>query len=171
MNVEVKITKRDIVHFNLALIPRLKNIFTNFIVMSGIVFILLVWKRGFPDTSTDWVIHTLVSLIGGVFAFVFGVAFSILSILKNMKSYNGVLGVHQYRVDSEGFHEKTKVNQSMYSWDGIEKIIELKFYILYQVHEGLYHIIPKRSFESKKKCEEFLGFSKKQLENVPNPTI
>ena len=168
MKVVTDITRIDLIKFNLSLIPRVKSTYISMLVVITFVFIFLSWTKGFPETSSDWLAISMGSIGGGIAAMLFGFAVSIISTAFMSTQSNGVLGKHEYHVTSDGLYEKTSANESLNKWEGIKSISRVGSYILFQISGYLYHVIPKNSFESPEKLEEFILFSKEQWGNVHN---
>ena len=68
---------------------------------------------------------------------------------------NGVLGEHSYTLLPEELIEKTSANESLNKWHGVVSVKLAGSYLLIQVAACLFHVIPKRSFDSSEQFEEF----------------
>ena len=73
--------------------------------------------------------------------------------MSNSKS--GVLGKHEYVITDEGLSERTKSNESLIKWSGIDEVKINKSYIFVRINQYLFHMVPRRSFSSLAKFEEF----------------
>ena len=89
-----------------------------------------------------------------------GIIISMVFILTTSSKSNGILGEHEYEITSEGLLEKTKANEGLSKWSGIQEVRKAGSFILFRISGYLFHIIPKRSFESDEEFYEFLGMAK-----------
>ena len=168
MKVTTEITKADLILFNLGIFPKLKSTYKGMLVLGGLIFVIIFVIKGFPQTTNDWLAIIAASGGGGIGGMLLGLIFSLVSIIFLSSEKNGILGKHEYQVTTEGLHEKTSANEGLNKWEGIIHIRITGSYILFQISDYLFHVIPKRSFESQESYQQFLSFSKKQWQSVHN---
>ena len=167
MKVTTNINKMDLIRFNLAILPKLRSTYVTILVIVILMFVSICWKSGIPQTTNNWMVALLGSIGGGFFFMLFGVVFSMISILFMSSSKNGILGEHEYTLSSEGLYEKTSANEGLSKWTGITKVKVAGSYLLFQ-SGYLFHIIPARSFECKEDFDEYVSSSIKYWENAHN---
>jgi Mn2+/Fe2+ NRAMP family transporter len=68
----------------------------------------------------------------------------------------GLLGEHTITISPEGIRERTAVNDSTHSWDGIHAIVDDKQHVYLFIDTHMAHIIPKRAFDSENGAQAFL---------------
>ena len=171
MRVTTNISKTDLVHFNLAILPKLRSTYVTILVIALFVFGYICWKNGVPQTQGNWIAILVGSFGGGLFGMLFGVAFSMISILLMSSSKNGILGEHEYTLTHEGLQEKTSANEGLSKWSGITKVKTAGPYLLFQISSYLFHIVPSRSFSSKESFNEFVSSSIEYWQNAHNNRV
>lgn len=155
MKVTTNIGKLDLIKFNMSVLPRMRSTYITILVIASLTFLYITWNKGLPENSRELVIHLVSSAIGGVLGMLFGVLFNMLTIILMSSAKNGVLGEHSYTLLPEGLIEKTSANESLNKWHGVVSVKPAGSYLLIQVAACLFHVIPKRSFDSSEQFEEF----------------
>ena len=168
MKVDTNINKIDLIRLNLIILPRLKSSYIMILAISLFVFTYIAWTNGLPQSSKSWLNILLSSIAGGVIGLLGGFVFSMVSILFMSTKKNGILGIHEYTLTPEGLYEETKANKSLNKWKGINKVYIVSSYILFQISGYLFHIIPKRSFESSEDFNKYATVSIKYWRNAHN---
>ena len=69
----------------------------------------------------------------------------------------GTFGHHTISIDENGLNERTEVNNSHWSWFGIETIEQTDDYIYIYISSLMAHIIPKRAFTNAEQADEFFS--------------
>lgn len=67
----------------------------------------------------------------------------------------GIMGKHEIEIYPDHLIERTSVNNTSFTWEGIRTIQANKEYILIFVNKSAAHIIPKRAFQSIEEAELF----------------
>ncbi len=160
MKVNTDIRRRDLIHFNLVLLPRLRSTYVTIAVIAFVVFAFLLWENGSPETVRNWTVMLIASLGGGIGGLIFGTIISMVFILTTSTKSNGILGKHEYEITSEGLLEKTNANEGLSKWSGIREVRKVGSFLLFRISGYLFHVIPSRSFESEKAFLEFLEKAK-----------
>jgi hypothetical protein len=168
MKVTTNISKMDLIRFNLAILPKLRSTYLTILVIALLAFGFICWKSGIPQTTNNWIAAIVGSLGGGFFGMLFGIVFSMISILLMSSSKNGIIGEHEYTLSPEGLHEKTSANEGLSKWIGITKVKVAGSYLLFQISGYLFHIVPARSFESKERFNEYVSSSMKLWQKAHN---
>jgi len=171
MIVTTDIKKTDLIILNLLLMPRMKSTYKSLPVTAFIIFFLLSWKRGFPDTSNEWFAFTIGSALGSVIAMLIGFVIRMISVLLMSTKKNGILGEHEYKISEAGLHEKTCANEGISRWEGIEEVRVIGCNIFFKISGYLYHIIPKRSFDSPEGFHEYAAASIKFSQNASKNNV
>ncbi|MCF6193563.1 MAG: YcxB family protein [Kangiellaceae bacterium] len=156
MKVVTTIRKWDLIRLNLSLLPKQRSTYVTFLIFAIFIFLYLSWKHCFPHSSNDWLAILAGAAGGSIGGILFSIIFSMLSVSLMSSEKNGILGRHEYQIDSRGIHEKTVANESLHLWDGVKKIMITKFFILFQINGYLFHVIPKQSFASIEQSELFI---------------
>ncbi|MCQ4318631.1 YcxB family protein [Stutzerimonas zhaodongensis] len=155
MKVTTNIGKLDLIKFNLSVLPKMRSTYITILVIASLTFIYITWSKGLPENSRELVIHLVSSAIGGLLGMFFGIVFNMTTILLMSSAKNGVLGEHTYTLLPEGLIETTSANESLNKWHGVVSVKPAGSYLLIQVAACLFHVIPKRSFDSSEQFEEF----------------
>ncbi len=155
MQVEVTVTRRDIARFNLSKLFRLKS---NLIVLAFAYFVVGMgaMKGATSDgQGVDWVVFLVVTLLGGTLLFGAIVIVSLIFVLISSNSQNGVVGPHTYTIEERGLRELTKANDTLNFWSAIRKVDKSSTAISVEIAPWLFHVLPRREFESDEAYEAF----------------
>jgi len=119
---------------------------------AGLFFLLLFYLMG-NDLMLNW-IDFLAGFIAGTLL--------LLMVLNEQKKIlepkeNGfVFGPTVYEFSNEGIRIKKEDNESFTRWDTVEKVFDAKEYFYIFIDHNLAYIIPKRTFISSDKLQEFV---------------
>lgn len=154
MEVKTDITRRDLVQFNLYMLPHLR---ANFILVGviGLGLLMFIVVLDVPDTLDSWLSAVIVSLGGAVGSVLVGFALSLVWMLFAASGKAGVLGKHVYTISDQGFHERTQSIDTFHKWSGIQSLLKSNSYIFFRINSYLFYVIPKRAFSSEGEYEEF----------------
>jgi len=166
MKVITELKQRDLLDFNIRSILRFKSTYINTAFMCIALFGFLAYMKGFPTSGNDWMAISFGSIVGGIGGTLITIIFSLTQIFFSSNEKNGILGKHEYTITDEGLYEKTRVNEGLYKWEGIEEVRIFGPYILLRISDHLAHIIHKRSFNSEQNYEEFVKTAQHKLENA-----
>lgn len=155
MKVTTNIKKLDLIKFNLSLLPRMRSTYVTILIIACLTFLFITLNKGLPNSPSKLTIHLASSAIGGISGMLLGVAFNMIMILLMSSKNNGILGKHTYTLLPEGLHEETIANEGLNKWHGVISIKPAGSYLLIQIAACLFHIIPKKSFDSSEQFEEF----------------
>jgi hypothetical protein len=156
MKVITNIRRLDLIHFNLALLPRLRSTYVTIGVIALAAATLVFWQHGVDETVRNWKLVGVVSLAAGVGGMLVGMVISMFFVVFTSSKSNGILGAHEYEIKPEGLFEKTDANEGFNKWSGIQEIRIVGPFLLFRISGYLFHVIPKRSFESSEKFQEFV---------------
>jgi len=137
-------------------------------VIAALIFGFICWQKGIPQTPNNWKAIIFGSIGGGIAGMLFGTVFTMISILFMSTKSNGILGQHEYELTTEGLYEKTSANEGLSKWEGVTKIRTVGSYALFQISGYLFHIVPKRSFETEESFNSFVAYARNQWERVHN---
>lgn len=168
MKVTVNINKLDLIWLNLVVLPRTKSTYIGILSIAVLVFALMCWDHGFPDTGRKWAIMLVASLAGGLLGMVFGLLISIVVILFSASTTHGVLGEHEYTITQEGLFERTSANEGLNRWEGISLVLVSGEYLLLQISAYLFHVIPSRSFASKQQFDDYASVASTYWQQMHN---
>lgn len=160
MKVVTNIRRRDLVHFNLVLLPRLRSTYVTIAAIAFAVVLFILWKNGLEETVRNWRIVAMSSLAGGIAGMLIGLAISLVFIVFTSTKSNGILGFHEYEVTPDGLLEKTEANEGLSKWAGIQEVRKAGPFLLFKISGYLFHIVPKRSFGSEEEFQEFFELAR-----------
>ena len=160
MKVNTDIRRLDLVYFNILLLPGVRSTYTTTGTFTIAIFAFLLWNNGAPDTAHHWLAMAVASFGGGIVAMAAATLASIVFILTTSSKRNGILGKHEYEITAEGLVEKTRANESLNRWSGIQEIRKVGSFLLFRISGYLYHVIPARSFDNEKAFREFIEKAK-----------
>ncbi len=155
MKIEAHITKKDLINLSCYFFPRDRGTWIYFIVLFLGMFIFLSYKANFTLSSKSILIGVVSSFIGALVATLVAWLWNLGCILLMSNSKSGVLGKHEYVITEEGLSESTEANESLLKWSGIDDVKINEKYILIRINQYLFHMLPRRSFSSLAKYEEF----------------
>ncbi|WP_407295879.1 YcxB family protein [Stutzerimonas zhaodongensis] len=160
MKVTTDIRKGDLIRLNVSALPRMRSTYITFIILACLTFGVLAWTKGLPEDSHELWIHLASSFIGGLTGLLFGFVFNVIAVLFLSSAKNGVLGEHTYTLTPEGIHESTTNNEGLTRWGGVISVRSMGSCLLVQIGACLYHIMPRRSFESSQAFDKFAAQAK-----------
>lgn len=155
MQVIVNLSRKDLVLFNLHAFPRMKSIYRSFLLLAVFVGVVILIENGLPESGRSWLIFFASAGIGGILGVLVGFLFCLFSILMTSSSANGILGEHVYTLDEQGLHERTRANEGLNRWAGVQSIEQYGPYLVFQISSYLFHVLPERSFSSREQFIEF----------------
>lgn len=153
--VRVNIRRRDLARVSLVMLPRLWSTRISWLTIAVLITGFLIYKQGIPATFPMVATLLLASFAGATGGIAAGFVFSLLQMAVLTRASNGVLGEHTFMLCDDGLHESTAVNESMVKWSGITAVDRTPSYIYIQVAPGLFHVLPRRDFESAAAYDEF----------------
>lgn len=156
MKVITNIRRLDLIYLNLALLPRLRSTYLTIGVIALAAATLVLWQNGVDETVRNMKLVGLVSLVAGVGGMLVGMVISMMFIVFTSSKSNGILGAHEYEIRPEGLFERTDANEGVTKWSGMKEITIVGPFMLFRISGYLFHVIPKRSFESAEKFQEFV---------------
>jgi hypothetical protein len=167
MQVSTDIRRSDLIRFNLYLLPRTtaNQIFVGLVAV-GVFVYLLTTKRPASGDSISIAIAAVASLVAGVASLFAGFVISLLFILLTSTEKGGILGSHIYRLTPEGLHESTPVNVALQKWAAIQSVGKSPNFIFLRINSYLFHLIPRRSFDSQEEFESFWANVRKFRESA-----
>lgn len=88
-------------------------------------------------------------LFAGLFSLIFNHLFAASMDRQVRRLYKegtnkGVFGQHEIEIDDEGLVERTEVNETRQSWQGVERVGETDEYAFIYISSVMAHVIPKR---------------------------
>jgi hypothetical protein len=106
---------------------------------------------------TEEVARPVIVAVAIVFAGLFSVVFNYMLTasmdrqarrLYNEGTNKGTLGQHELEIDDNGLVERTEVNETRQSWNGVERIAETDERAFIYVSSMMAHVIPKKSLSA-----------------------
>lgn len=155
MKVQTNISRTDLALLSLVVLPRLRSSYVTIAIIACAIIGYVFWRHGLPQTPSQWSLLLVSSIVGGVLGLLIGFAINLLQLLLASKESSGTLGVHSYEITTDGLVERTVANYSIQHWSGVSSIRTFGPYLLVEIPGHLYHLIPKRSFESDARFQEF----------------
>ena len=107
----------------------------------------------------------IIVLIGG--SFFFFVFFNIIIFIQliTASAEKGWIGETIFKIEDQGFYEKTAGTETRTNWNAIAKIYKSSNYTFVRINAYRMHIIPKRAFGD---VSDFARFSDLLIEKVNN---
>lgn len=153
MKVVANITKEDYWNFNkytMLHIPKVRNTMLFGMLGTPILTFIVLNFFNFPLLYT-----ILAALVFGVLADWTLIYFTKHRVMSLVEGSEGLLGEHVFEIGENGLVERTSVNESHFSWDGIAAIKRDKHNIYVFISQIQGHIIPRSSFSSSEEEEQF----------------
>ncbi len=159
MIVSVYINRFDIIILNAYVFTKMKMFYVYLLLIHSCFFLLkiiVLIKLKF--------IFSLVQLFSlffhsffTLFIFSFIGSWLILGLwLITLNEDDGVIGRHDFKIKDSGFEDITSKNNKLYKWRNIKSIYQSDLYIYIKINFYMFHIIPKRAFNTTKQLNEFL---------------
>jgi len=134
-----------------------KSTVVRWILIALGVFVItnLLTTRGVPGTVIDAIaiLLTMLVFVGG--AVVLMLLLNWVAVALASRESNGVLGRHVYSVRDDGLHEVTSANETLIKWGGATALYRAPALFYIQVAPGLFHVFPRRCFESQESFDVF----------------
>lgn len=158
VNLEVSLSKKDYLHFNLMNSMKMVNAF----VVYAVVFLFALTKMGYYGESSSF--NSLASyLVKPVSMFVFFlVAYLLFVVYKSQTSYEkypAIQKLHNYQLNTKQMYVKTENGEAKVLWDNIYLVKETKQMIIIYSSRAHAHVLTKSSF----KCEDDISRLKEIL--------
>ena len=150
MNVELEITRGDIVWFNISRVFQLRSHLTIFAIAFAFSAYL---HRG----TTDGAEFLISSLIGAVYGFMAVFVMSMAWVLMQAASEPGVLGRHSYSIEDDGLRVRTDAADVLNYWHSIKSADKSRRAIVLEVSGWSYLTLPRRSFENDAQYDAFFS--------------
>jgi len=155
MKVTTHIRRSDLALFTMLVTPRLRATYVGIAVLIVFIFGALLWMKGVPTNARSWVAILAGSVGGSIAGIVVGTLISMVTILLSSTAAHGVLGEHEYEILPQGLAERTAANDGISKWSGIQSVQKLGPFICVRISGYLYHLIPRRAFESDAQFRSF----------------
>jgi hypothetical protein len=120
-----------------------------------VILATIVGQRGIPASVQELAVVLLTATIFVVGAVVAIFVINQVCVLIYSRESNGVLGNHVYTLREDGLLESTKANESLTKWGGATAVVKSSDCLYVQVSPGLFHVMPRRCFESADAYEKF----------------
>jgi len=153
MIVKYENSLEDMVAFNryhCARSPAVKK--TKFICMILVSALAIFGALFIPPTDnvSRPVIIAGAIVLAGLFSAIFNCRFAAGMDRQVRRLYNegtnkGIFGQHELEINNDGLVERTEVNESRQSWQGVERIAETDTHAFIYVSSIMAHVIPKQS--------------------------
>jgi len=170
MQVSTDIHRSDLIRFNLFLLPRAKaNLIFVAALAVGFFFYALIKKQ--PDNIGSIATVAIASLLGGIGGLLGGFVVSLVFVLLSSNEKNGVLGKHTYLVTPEGLHESTSSNEGLQKWAGVQAVEKSPSFIFIRINGYLFHLIPRRAFDTQQEFESFWINARKFWESAAQQKV
>ena len=154
MKATTEIARKDLAFLSISLFPRIK---ANWIFLGVLIFAIAIFlgvtKK--PSDLGGCTALAISSVLGGIGGTVIGFVINMVTMLLTVGGKAGILGLHQYELCPEGIRESTEANETLQRWASIASIKVCGNYMLVRISSHLFHVIPKRAFESE---EMFMNF-------------
>ncbi len=156
MILRYEISMDDLVAFNRyhsANSPAIKRSKSTFMILvSGLVVGLSLLIDPPPGIARS-VVASVAVLFALLFSFIFNRVFRSsldrhVRRLLNEGANKGCFGWHELEIDNDGLVERTEVNETRHSWQGIEKIAETESHAFLYTSSFMAHVIPKQSIST-----------------------
>lgn len=153
MHVNANLTRRDLFLVGLSLLPTSRANWVLMVLFSLASFGLSIQRNGSSDEVL--VVSAVVAPVVGTGAVLAAFLANAACLLVAAKGNSGVFGMHEFSLTPAGLQERTAVNDSHYTWQGIKAVIKLRRYLLIHVHGAASYVIPRMAFSSPAQYEAF----------------
>ncbi len=121
------------------------------VVIAGVI----IAQRGVPDSIRESFVVLLTVAVFVAGAAVATFVINQVCVLIYSRESNGVIGNHVYTIREDGLLESTKANETLTKWGGATAVLKSDASLYVQVSHGLFHVMPRRCFESAVAYEKF----------------
>jgi len=143
-------------------IAQLMGAFFSKIAMGMLIILLLfaAYAGGsgeMPEDSST-ILRVLCAIVSMLFVLVFWALLQLVTvaIMAFCRKNKGVACWHTLLLTEEGLIEKTDFNETLHRWNGLHKIRTTFGYYYIFVTETVFHLVPKRSFDSPQDAQRFM---------------
>ena len=156
MKVELTVTRSDLAWLNISQLFRVKSNLRVFVIILLLVT-FFTWRGATKEASDiDWVTVAVSSAGVSIAAFSAFFLVSLVFVLVSSTAKSGVIGNHIYTIEDSGLRELTEANDSLNFWPSIQSIEKTSKAIIIQINAYLFHVLPRRGFDSDAHYDAFL---------------
>jgi hypothetical protein len=155
MKIETHIRRKDLIFLNTYYFPRAKWVWGYFFFMLILISCIITYRNNVNIFSVQMFYIIKSSFWGALVTTIIVYILCQILTLLSLGKKSGILGKHCYEVKKDGLLEITDVNESLHKWNGIKAVKKNNSYILVQINEYLFHLIPKRAFDDEQGYNEF----------------
>ncbi|HEU4851205.1 MAG TPA: YcxB family protein [Telluria sp.] len=153
-SVTVDLSKTDILAFHLYMFPRLPGNWVFLAVLFvGLFGFLVLADR--PTESRAYPIAALASGIGALLGWIGGLLMNFLSLSRRIDRTPGILGLHRFTLETDGLHERTDAEETIYEWTSVSAVRKTPSFIIVSVNRKHHILMPRRAFDSDRAFDDF----------------
>jgi hypothetical protein len=163
--ITVTLTRWDLVRLNVSLMARIRSTWMLLVVMTLGAGLLHASIGGLPSTARAWLIMSLAVAMAAAMGSGAGLVVAVFLVLFGSDP-DTALGDRTYLFEADGLRERTSGNDSIIRWGDVRDVRRIGDFILINVAPGLYHALPRRSFNSPREYQAFWQAAQKLAASV-----
>lgn len=167
--VTVNLSKADILAFHLYMFPRLPGNWVFLAVLFVGLFTFLVLADQ-PTESRAYPIAAVASGIGAFLGLSGALLVNLLALSRRIDRTPGVLGKHRFTLETDGLHEATHVEQTVYAWTSVSGVRKTPKFMIISIDRKQHLPLPRRDFANDKAFDDFYRRVGAQLRERLKPT-
>jgi len=155
MQITYNLTRTDVCRALVSRLLKSRWLWLAYFGLSAYVFYIgSVQDRGL-NGWIDYVAALITSLLFAVLYLAFAIPIVVFIRFLRHRDGDGVVGEHTITFSDNGFTERTAINESHYTWEGVSDVRESAHAITIDVNDCHYYPIPKRAFENSEDARAF----------------
>lgn len=153
--VIVNLTRADLLRLSRHAMPRSRPNRFDFGLLAITIVGIMIAQHGLPRSTVEFFAMLLTTILFLLGAAILIFVLAQLCVFIYSRRSNGVLGEHVYTLRDDGLFESTKANETLTKWGGATALFNTGVCLYVQVSPGLFHVIPRRCFDSVEKYQTF----------------
>jgi len=150
----VRLTQWDLLALNVGFMPRLLGLWTSLLLAALAGGLTLVLSNDLSDLARALIVTGVAVAALAALASIAGFLFAV-GIVTSSPLSNPLLENRSYRFQPDGLCARTGERETIIEWARVRAIRRTRSFILIDIAPGLFHALPRRSFQSSREYQAF----------------
>ena len=152
--IVVRLTQWDLLALNVGFMPRLLGLWTTLLLASLGGGLTLVLANDLSATARALLVSSVAVALLGALASMAGFLFAI-GIISTSPQSNPLLEGRSYQFQPDGLRTRSGERDALIEWSRVRHVRLTPRFILIDIAPGLFHALPRRSFQSPREYQAF----------------
>lgn len=150
----VRLTQWDLLTLNVGFMPRLVGLWTTLTLAALAGGLTLLLSNDLSSTTRALLVTGVAIALIGTLASMTGFLFAV-GIVTSSPLSNPLLEGRAYRFQPDGLRTRTGERDTFIEWSRVRDVRRTRHFILIDIAPGLFHALPRRSFQSSREYQAF----------------